>query len=169
MSTQTQTQYRIVEETRGEVTMTENYDELVDAANSMLINCGGEAGMPGDTVEELVDYVERHGGLTVNPFPGCVWRLLVIEEDARARGDRVREQVDKENRTLTVEVVTVDDLEVGDLWRKAYGDTAFSEILAVRRESRSGVRYAIIEYSTMIGRGEGHHRLGMLAERKPRG
>lgn len=68
---------------------------------------------------------------------------------------------------LTIEVVTIGDLEVGDLWRKAYGDTCFSEVLAVRRESRGGVTYAVIEYSTMVGRGEGHFRLDLPAERRP--
>lgn len=74
------TEYRIVEETKGEVTYTESYSSLRDAANSLLVNCGGEQGMPGDTVEEVEDAVRVSGGVTVHPFPGCVWRLLVLGE-----------------------------------------------------------------------------------------
>lgn len=76
--------------------------------------------------------------------------------------------VSRKLRTVTVEVCTVGDLEVGDLWRKAYGDTALSEVLSVRRERRHEVTYAVISYSTIVGRGEGCFRVDLVAERKPR-
>jgi hypothetical protein len=67
---------------------------------------------------------------------------------------------------LTVEVVTIADLCVGDLWRKDYGDTKFREVLAVRREHGCGLTYAVIEYSTATGRGEGRFKLDLPAERR---
>lgn len=75
MADSIRTEYRVVTITKGEVTLTQSFDDVRAAVDEMFEQTGG-AGMPWDDVDDIVDMFEENGPFGVDMGAGVKIELV---------------------------------------------------------------------------------------------